>query len=64
MVVIMQWTLFAVRNLCEGNENNQNFISQMQLKGIANSNELLEDFGIQCNVQHGQLTVQSKNKNK
>jgi hypothetical protein len=61
--VITQWTLLAIRNLCEGNEDNQQFVQQMQLKGVANPEELLRNYNLQCDVQDGKLTASTPTKN-
>lgn len=44
-LVITQWTILAVRNLCEGNLENQALIASLTQKGVVNSS-LLEDMGI------------------
>ncbi|XP_073954336.1 uncharacterized protein [Choristoneura fumiferana] len=47
--LIMQWVIFAVRNLCENCPENQEVISKMTLQGPVD-NELLRDMGITLNT--------------
>ncbi|XP_029177190.1 ataxin-10 [Nylanderia fulva] len=43
--LILQWVIFAVRNLCEGNPENQNVIRNCKMEGVPN-NSLLETMGL------------------
>lgn len=43
--VIMQWSILAVRNLCENNEENQKIIAGLYQEGTVSS-EVLSDMGI------------------
>eukprot|EP01132_Coremiostelium_polycephalum_P000883 gene883-1106_t len=51
---IREWSLFAIRNLLEGNEENQKLIENLKMKGIANQEEL-EALGIQVTNSNGAL---------
>lgn len=43
--LIMQWVIFAIRNICENNQDNQEFISSLHHEGTVSS-ALLEEMGI------------------
>ncbi|XP_069362243.1 uncharacterized protein [Maniola hyperantus] len=47
--LIMQWVIFAVRNLCENCPENQEVISKMTLQGPID-NELLQEMGLTLNT--------------
>ena len=49
--LIMQWVVFALRNLCEDNLENQQIIAKMEGKGEVVTN-LAEEFGIKLNVNN------------
>ena len=38
----MQWTVFAVRNLCVDNPTNQAFIAHLEQQGVVEAAKLLE----------------------
>jgi len=43
----VQWSVLAVRNLCEGNEANQRYIADMQLcRPTSNTDDLLAQMGV------------------
>lgn len=48
----MQWAIFAIRNLCEGNQDNQKIIAGMTRKQFV-SNEVLEEFGLTLHTENG-----------
>ncbi|XP_064633192.1 ataxin-10-like [Lineus longissimus] len=56
---ILQWAIFTIRNLCEDNRDNQAVIANMNLQGVANSAELLRDFGVEAVVENGKIVVKS-----
>lgn len=41
----MQWVILAVRNLCEGNLENQNVIASLTQQGVVDSG-LLKEMGL------------------
>lgn len=43
--VIIQWCILAIRNICDGNIENQNFIADLHQEGIVSSTTL-EEMGI------------------
>ena len=55
---ISQWAVFAIRNLCEGNFENQRIISQFEKQGIVEDTTLLHD-GINVELKDGKIRVSS-----
>jgi len=48
---IVQWAVLAVRNLCEDNEANRQYIADMQLCGpTSRTVEMLSEVGIKLTV--------------
>ncbi len=43
--LIMQWVVFALRNLCEANVDNQNVIGSLDKEGTVDV-QLAEEFGL------------------
>lgn len=43
--VIMQWTILALRNLCEGNPSNQEIIRNSSKIGVV-ENSVLQEMGV------------------
>ncbi|XP_078679036.1 ataxin-10-like [Branchiostoma floridae x Branchiostoma belcheri] len=58
---ISQWAIFTIRNLCEGNHDNQAVIAGLENKGLAD-NIALNDFGIEVTEDEGKLVVKSADK--
>ena len=56
-VVITQWSIFAIHNLTEGNEENKEFISQLNMQGVANNQAVLEDMGLEVQTDANGLVV-------
>lgn len=59
---ITQWTIWCVRNICEGNPENQAVIAALEQRGVANSN-WLESAADGCEVvvgDDGHLHLKSK----
>jgi len=44
---ICQWAIFAIRNLLENNKENQNIVSSMDPRGLADSSRLRQ-FGVEA----------------
>jgi hypothetical protein len=42
---MMQWVVVALRNLCDGNEENQKVIASMEKHGTTTA-QLAEEFGV------------------
>ena len=49
---MQQWAVFAIRNLCENNTENQELIGSTKLEGLSD-NQQLKDLGIDATVQVG-----------
>ena len=47
---MQQWAVFAIRNLCENNTENQELIGSTKLEGLTD-NQQLKDLGIDASVQ-------------
>ncbi|KAM9960991.1 hypothetical protein ACTFIW_010158 [Dictyostelium discoideum] len=56
---IKEWSVFAIRNLCEDNVENQNLIESLKVKGVANNDEL-KDLGLEVGVTENG-TIKFKN---
>ena len=56
-VVITQWSIFAIHNLTEGNEENRQFIAQLNMQGVANNQAVLEDMGLELQTDSNGLVV-------
>lgn len=48
---ISQWSILAIRNLCEGNSSVQTLIASLESHGQPDTHKLLEDLG--CEVEVG-----------
>lgn len=46
----MQWCIVAIRNLCDGNVENQKIIAGMYREGAV-KNELLSEMGLELNAE-------------
>jgi len=51
---IKEWSILAIRNLCEENEKNQQVIQNLRNQGIANTDEL-ESLGIKVEMKDGSI---------
>jgi len=46
---VREWSLFAIRNLCEYNEENQKYISDLKAQGLApEANEDLQNYNMRA----------------
>ena len=55
--VITQWSIFAIHNLTENNEENRQFIAELNMQGVANNQAVLEDLGLQVQTDENGLIV-------
>ena len=54
--------MWTIRNLCEGNPANQAYIAELENKGVADTEELLE-FGVEVEVaDSGKVRVKRAKK--
>ncbi|XP_061469363.1 ataxin-10-like [Rhineura floridana] len=58
---VSQWAVYAIRNLTEQNERNQELIAQMEDQGLAD-NSVLENMGLQVKKQDQKLILRSSGK--
>lgn len=56
-----QWAVYAIRNLTEQNERNQEVIARMEKKGLADCSAL-ESMGLQVEKQDDKLILRSVKK--
>jgi len=56
---IMQWAIFAIRNLCEGNQENQQLIKDLKQQGLAD-NDFLTSSNIDVVMENGKVRVKNK----
>jgi ataxin-10 len=54
-----EWAVFAIRNICEGNEENQAIIAQLRVQTVLPSQEL-ESAGLEASVVNGRLQLKRK----
>ncbi|KYQ90098.1 ataxin-10 [Tieghemostelium lacteum] len=60
---IREWSIFAIRNLCDENLQNQQLIQNLKMQGVA-KNEELQDLGIQIETtENGTLKFTQTPKN-
>ncbi|KFV96835.1 Ataxin-10, partial [Fulmarus glacialis] len=58
---VNQWAVYAIRNLTEQNERNQELIAQMEEKGLAD-NSALESMGLEIEKRDDKLILRSVRK--
>ncbi|XP_074681727.1 ataxin-10 isoform X1 [Strix aluco] len=58
---VNQWAVYAIRNLTEQNERNQDLIAQMEEKGLAD-NSTLESMGLETEKRDDKLILRSVKK--
>uniref|UniRef100_A0A8C6YYW2 Ataxin-10 n=1 Tax=Nothoprocta perdicaria TaxID=30464 RepID=A0A8C6YYW2_NOTPE len=58
---VNQWAVFAIRNLTEQNQRNQELIAQLEERGLAD-NSVLESMGLQVEKQEDKLILRSGRK--
>ncbi|XP_051467425.1 ataxin-10 isoform X2 [Apus apus] len=58
---VNQWAVYAIRNLTEHNERNQELIAQMEEKGLAD-NSALESMGLEIEKRDDKLILRSVRK--
>jgi len=55
---MMQWSILAIKNLCEDNLSNQQFIRRLEHQGLSSSNnELLKQNNIEARLENGKITI-------
>lgn len=56
-VVITQWSVFAIRNLCEDNQENKAVIAALKMEGLSDSVSLLNEMGVTAEIRDEKLVV-------
>eukprot|EP00012_Vannella_robusta_P001686 CAMPEP_0206188268 /NCGR_PEP_ID=MMETSP0166-20121206/3475_1 /ASSEMBLY_ACC=CAM_ASM_000260 /TAXON_ID=95228 /ORGANISM="Vannella robusta, Strain DIVA3 518/3/11/1/6" /LENGTH=208 /DNA_ID=CAMNT_0053603967 /DNA_START=400 /DNA_END=1023 /DNA_ORIENTATION=+ len=59
---IKEWSVLAIRNLCDNNEANQNFIQSLQPQEVVDIPNELTAAGIQCEIEDGKLKYKAPQK--
>ncbi|XP_067657464.1 ataxin-10-like [Haliotis asinina] len=54
---ITQWVVLAVRNLCEGNSDNKQYLAGLRLEGLSNNVTVLQEFGVKAELQGDKIVV-------
>ncbi len=59
---IVQWSILAARNLCEGCLENQKVLAGLNLKGIVDNTGLLNQLGLEASIdEKGEVSLKQKN---
>ena len=61
--VILQWSVLAMRNLCEKNLSNQQTVADINFQGLADNVDRLAQFGISAELRDGKIFVKPSNNN-
>ena len=54
----MQWAIFGIKNVCQGNPQNQQYIRNMQEQGLA-KNDFLQDSRVECRMENGRIKMKN-----
>ncbi|XP_071090280.1 ataxin-10-like [Haliotis cracherodii] len=54
---ITQWIVLAIRNLCEDNPDNKQYLAGLRLEGLANNVTMLQEFGVKAELQGDKIVV-------
>ncbi|XP_048249583.1 ataxin-10-like isoform X1 [Haliotis rufescens] len=54
---ITQWVVLAIRNLCEDNADNKQYLAGLRLEGLANNVTMLQEFGVKAELQGDKIVV-------
>ena len=55
---MMQWSIFAIKNLCEDNLTNQQYISRLEHQGLSPSNDdFLKNNNIKARLENGKIKL-------
>ncbi|XP_046557215.1 ataxin-10-like [Haliotis rubra] len=54
---ITQWVVLAVRNLCEANSDNKQYLAGLRLEGLANNVTVLKEFGVKAELHGDKIVV-------
>lgn len=59
----MQWAIFGIKNVCQENRENQQYIQQMQQQGLA-KNDYMTDTNIHCRMENGRIKMVNSSNSK
>ncbi|KAL3852882.1 hypothetical protein ACJMK2_016489 [Sinanodonta woodiana] len=54
---ITQWAVFAIHNLCEGNNSNKAVLAGIKMEGLADNVHLLQEFGVNAELVGEKIVV-------
>ncbi|KAL4226576.1 Ataxin-10 [Mactra antiquata] len=57
---ITQWSVFAIHNLTEENEDNRLYIANLKLEGVANNQAVLDEMGLQAVKENDKVVIKKK----
>ena len=57
---VRQWAVFALRNLCEDNLENQEAVAGIQLRGVEDRGGVLEEMGLEIELDGGKPRLRKK----
>ena len=55
----MQWAIFGIKSVCQGNPQNQEYIKKMKVQGVVND-ELLQENDVECRLVDGKIKIKRK----
>ena len=56
--VMVQWALLAVRNLCDRNDENKQFLAGLKMDRLPEKIQILNDLGSEMRLENGKTVVQ------
>merc|ERR1719193_828834 len=57
---VRQWAVFALRNLCEDNFENQEVVAGIQLRGVEDRGGVLEEMGLEIELDGGKPRLRKR----
>ena len=57
---VRQWAVFALRNLCEDNLENQEVVAGVQLRGVEDRGGVLEEMGLEIELDGGKPRLRKR----
>lgn len=54
---IQQWSILAIHNICEGNNDSKSVLSGLKFNGLAEEAETLKKYGIKAEVKDKKIVV-------
>ena len=57
---IKEWSVLAMRNLCENNPENQKIVDNLKMAGVAENTEL-KNLGLKAEIENGKIKIKKVN---